>query len=44
MYELWYGPKGSRRHVKRETMEEIDIEQGYLEEMGLDEDLVVKET
>ncbi len=44
MYELWYGPKEDRRHVKRNTMDEIDAEQSILEEMGLDENLELKET
>ena len=44
MFELWYGPEGGRRHVKRNTMDEIDEERGFLEDMGIDDNVEIKET
>lgn len=41
MYELWYGPEDNRRHVKRETIQEIEQEQKILEEQGFDENIEV---
>lgn len=41
MYELWYGPRENRRHVKRETIQEIEQEQEILKEQGFDENIEV---